>query len=407
MHNEKGEDVEAFDFIAMNNEYVFNTYGRTPIMLVEGAGCRVKDSNGRTYLDFIGGLAACCLGHGHAALAEAISEQARKLIHVSNLFYIEPQIKLAKLLTENSFAEKVFFCNSGAEANEAAIKLARKYFHDGGQHQRYQIITMEGSFHGRTLATLAATGQAKFRKGFEPVVQGFSHVPFGDIRALERSVSSDTAAIMIEPIQGEGGVRMPPGNFLRNVRELCDSTGCLLMLDEVQTGMGRTGKLFAYEHFGVVPDVMTLAKGIAGGVPMGALLASNQVAQAFVPGTHASTFGGNPLASAAGVAVMGEILSDGFLKSVQEKGDHLRSRLEELARNHEVVREVRGLGLIQAVDLKVPGADYAAAMREAGVLVNCTVETVLRFLPPLIVTNQEIDEMTAALDLVLSRAKGG
>jgi predicted acetylornithine/succinylornithine family transaminase len=399
--------MEPYDFIAMNNEYVFNTYGRTPVMLVEGAGCKVTDSNGRTYLDFIGGLAACCLGHGHDALAQAISEQAKKLIHVSNLFYIEPQIQLAKLLTENSFAEKVFFCNSGAEANEGAIKLARKYFHDRGEHQRYQIITMEGSFHGRTLATLAATGQTKYRQGFEPAVQGFSHVPFGDIKALERSVSSDTAAIMIEPIQGEGGVRVPPTDFFRNVRQLCDSVGCLLVLDEVQTGIGRTGKLFAYEHLGVTPDVMTLAKGIAGGVPMGALLATNQVAQSFGPGSHAATFGGNPLASAAGLAVMGEILSKGFLESVREKGDYLRARLEELARVHEVVREVRGVGLMQAIDLKIPGADFAVAMREAGVLVNCTAETVLRFLPPLIVTNGEIDEMVAALDSVLSRQKRG
>jgi len=404
---ERGAAMESYDFIALNNEYVFNTYGRTQVMLVEGAGCKVTDSKGRTYLDFIGGLAACCLGHGHEGLAEAIFEQAKKLIHVSNLFYIEPQIKLAKLLTENSFAEKVFFCNSGAEANEGAIKLARKYFHDRGEHQRYKIITMEGSFHGRTLATLAATGQTKYRQGFEPVVQGFSHVPFGDIKALEQSVSSDTAAIMIEPIQGEGGVRMPPGDYFSNVRKLCNDIGCLLILDEVQTGMGRTGKLFAYEHFGITPDVMTLAKGIAGGVPMGALLATNQVAQVFGPGSHASTFGGNPLAAAAGLAVMGEILSKGFLKSVQEKGNHLRSRLEELARSHDVVREVRGLGLMQAIDLKVPGAEFAAAMREAGVLVNCTAETVLRFLPPLIVTNQEIDEVAAALDTVLSRANGG
>ncbi len=399
--------MEPYDFIAMNNEYVFNTYGRTPVMLVEGAGCKVTDSNGRTYLDFIGGLAACSLGHGHDALAQAISEQAKKLIHVSNLFYIEPQIRLAKLLTENSFAEKVFFCNSGAEANEGAIKLARKYFHDRGEHQRYQIITMEGSFHGRTLATLAATGQVKYRQGFEPVVQGFSHVPFGDIKALERSVSSDTAAIMIEPIQGEGGVRIAPTDFFRNVRELCNRVGCLIVLDEVQTGIGRTGKLFAYEHFGITPDVMTLAKGIAGGVPMGALLATNQVAQSFGPGSHAATFGGNPLASAAGLAVMREVLSKGFLESVREKGDYLRARLEELARGHEVVREVRGVGLMQAIDLKIPGANLAVAMREAGVLVNCTAETVLRFLPPLIVTNQEIDEMVAALDSVLSRTKRG
>ncbi len=404
---ERGEALESYDFIAMNNEYVFNTYGRTPVMLVEGSGCKVTDSNGRTYLDFIGGLAACSLGHGHVGLSLAIAEQAKRLIHVSNLFYIEPQIKLAKLLAENSFAEKVFFCNSGAEANEGAIKLARKYFHDRGEHERYHIITMEGSFHGRTLATLAATGQTKYRQGFEPLVQGFSHVPFGDIKALNRSVSPDTAAVMIEPIQGEGGVRMPPADFLRQARELCDKTGCLLILDEVQTGMGRTGKLFAHEHFGITPDIMTLAKGIAGGVPMGVLLATNHVAQALGPGTHAATFGGNPLASAAGLAVMEEILSPGFLESVRERGNHLRSRLEELAGRHEVIREVRGVGLMQAIDLKIPGADCVGALRAAGILVNCTAETVLRFLPPLIVTDQEIDELFTALDAVLSQARGG
>ncbi len=403
---ERGEVMESFDFIAMNSEYVFNTYGRTPVMLVRGSGCKVTDSNGRTYLDFIGGLAACSLGHGHAGLALAISEQAKKLIHVSNLFYIEPQIKLAKLLAENSFAQKVFFCNSGAEANEGAIKLARKYFHDRGEHQRYHIITMDGSFHGRTLATLAATGQTKYRQGFEPDVQGFSHVPFGDIEALDQAVSPDTAAIMIEPIQGEGGVRMPPADFLCQVRELCDKTGCLLILDEVQTGMGRTGKLFAHEHFGITPDIMTLAKGIAGGVPMGALLATNQVAQALGPGTHAATFGGNPLASAAGLAVAAEILSPGFLDGVSDRGNYLRSRLEELAGRHEVIREVRGLGLIQAIDLKVAGADVVAALRAAGILVNCTAETVLRFLPPLIVTDREIDQLLTALDAILSQARG-
>jgi acetylornithine/N-succinyldiaminopimelate aminotransferase len=389
----------------MNSEYVFNTYGRIPVMLVEGSGCKVWDSNGREYLDFIAGLAACSLGHGHAGLAKAICEQASRLIHVSNLFHIEPQIRLAKLLTENSFADKAFFCNSGAEANEGAIKLARKYFHDRGEHDRYHIITMENSFHGRTLATLAATGQTKYRNGFEPQVIGFSHVPFGDFEALEKTISAQTAAILVEPIQGEGGVRMPGQDFLRKVRALCDETGCLLMLDEVQTGMGRTGKLFAYENFGIKPDVMTLAKGIGGGVPMGALLATDEVAKAFVPGTHASTFGGNPLASAAGLAVTTEILSPGFLERVVETGKHLRSRLEDLAARHDIIREVRGLGLMQAVDLKTPGADFAAAMREEGVLVNCTADTVLRFLPPLIVTKEEVDQMVTVLDSVLSRGE--
>ncbi|MGB9617719.1 MAG: acetylornithine transaminase, partial [Desulfomonilaceae bacterium] len=281
--------MEQTNFLEMNSKYVFNTYGRAPIMLVSGRGCRVVDSEGREYLDFIGGLAACPLGHGHPKLADAIASQARKLIHVSNLFHIEPQIHLAKALVENTFADKVFFCNSGAEANEGAIKLARKFFHDRGEHDRYHIITMENSFHGRTLATLAATGQTKYRKGFEPDTPGFSHTPFGDIKSLRAAVNSRTAAIIIEPIQGEGGVRMPPAEFLPAVRQLCDEAGCLMILDEVQTGMGRTGKLFAHEHYGIAPDIMTVAKGLAGGVPMGAVLAVEQVASAMTPGTHATT----------------------------------------------------------------------------------------------------------------------
>jgi acetylornithine/N-succinyldiaminopimelate aminotransferase len=395
------------DFIANSNRYVFNTYTRTPIMLVEGKGCRVRDSSGREYLDFIAGLAACTLGHGHAGLADAICEQARKLIHVSNLFHIEPQIELAQVLVENSFADKAFFCNSGAEANEGAIKLARKYFHDKGERERFHIITMEGSFHGRTLATLAATGQTKYRQGFEPDVQGFSHVPFGDIKALEAAVSPHTAAIFIEPIQGEGGVRVPPSDFLRNVRSLCDSRGPLLILDEVQTGIGRTGKLFAYEYSGITPDIITLAKGIAGGVPMGAILATDRVAGSFCPGTHAATFGGNPLASAAALAVLEIVLSDGFLSDVNRKGEHLRKRLEKLAERHNLIRDVRGIGLMQAIDLAVPGANLSRDLREEGVLVNCTADTVLRFLPPLIVSDEEIDEMTERLDYVLSKAAGG
>ncbi len=395
------------DFIVMNKRYVFNTYGRTPIMLVEGHGSQVRDSEGTTYLDFIAGLAACPLGHGHPGLAKAISDQAKKLIHVSNLFHIEPQIELARLLTENSFADKAFFCNSGAEANEGAIKLARRYFHNRGEHERYHIITMDNSFHGRTLATLAATGQTKYRDGFEPHMPGFSHVEFGDVEALAKAMTPRTAAVLMEPIQGEGGVRVPPRDYLRDVRKLCTENGSLLMLDEVQTGMGRTGKLFAYEHSDVAPDVMTLAKGIAGGVPMGVLMATDTFASALVPGTHASTFGGNPLAAAAAVTVVEELVSDGFLDSVKAKGDHLRERLEVLARRHDVIREARGVGLMQAIDLNVPGAELVTALRQKGVLVNCTSETVIRFLPPLIVTHDEIDQVADTLDSVLSTVEDG
>jgi acetylornithine/N-succinyldiaminopimelate aminotransferase len=395
------------DFQEMNNRYLFDTYTRTPVMLVQGRGCRVQDSSGGEYLDFIAGLAACPLGHGHIGLAEALYQQAKRLIHVSNLFHIEPQIELAKLLVENSFADKAFFCNSGAEANEGAIKLARKYFHDRGEHERYRIVTLEGSFHGRTLATLAATGQTRYRQGFEPTVQGFSHVRFGDIHALEEAVTPLTAAVMVELIQGEGGVRVPPAEYLESVASLCRSRGCLLILDEVQTGMGRTGKLFAHEHFGLAPDIMTLAKGIAGGVPMGAMLATDEVSVSMGRGSHASTFGGNPLAAAAAVFVINEILSAGFLQAVSQRGAHLRARLEELAGRYAIIRDVRGIGLMQAVELKTPGAPLANALREKGILLNCTAETVLRFLPPLIVTDGEIDEMITGLDTVLREAEGG
>jgi len=403
----RGSIVLSDDFLSMNKQYVFDTYGRAPVMLVEGKGCRVRDSAGREYLDFIAGIAACTLGHGHEGLARSLYEQASRLIHVSNLFHIEPQIRLAQLLVEHSFADKAFFCNSGAEANEGAIKLVRKYFHDRGEHDRYHIITMEDSFHGRTLATLAATGQTKYRKGFEPATDGFSHVPFGDLEALTQALTPRTAAVMLEPIQGESGVKVPPKGYLSAVRDLCSQRGMLLVLDEVQTGTGRTGKFLAHEHFGITPDVMTLAKGIAGGVPMGALLATDEVAKAFVPGTHASTFGGNPLACAAGVTVLGEVLSDGFLDRVTETGAYLRARLEDLAKRHAMIREVRGMGLMQAVELDRPGAEIAAAMRDRGVLVNCTADRVLRFIPPLIVSKEEIDEMIGVLDTVLGSAVGG
>ena len=389
-------------FIAENAQYVFNTYGRTPIMLIEGHGCRIRDSEGREYLDFVAGIAACPLGHGHAGLAAVLADQAKKLIHVSNLYHIEPQIRLARLLVEHTFADKVFFCNSGAEANEGAIKLARKFFHDREEHDRYRVVAMENSFHGRTLATLAATGQMKYRKGFEPEVDGFRHVPFGDLDALEKAITPDVCAVLVEPIQGEGGVRIPPRDYLRKVRALCDDRGCLLMLDEVQTGTGRTGTFLAHEHFDFAPDVATLAKGLAGGVPIGALLATDKVAQAFVPGTHASTFGGNPLASAAAVFVVEAVLSDGFLKRVSDKGAYLGTKLQQLAARYSLVKEVRGIGLMQAIELAVQCTDMVAAMRERGVLVNCTADTVLRFLPPLIVTEAEIDEMIVALEAVLA-----
>jgi predicted acetylornithine/succinylornithine family transaminase len=394
------------NFLEQSSRYICNTYGRIPMMLVSGNGSKVRDSEGREYLDFISGLAACPLGHGDPGLARALYEQAFKLIHVSNIFHIDPQIKLARILVENSAFDNAFFCNSGAEANEGAIKLARKYFHDRNEHERFHIITMENSFHGRTLATLAATGQTKYRMGFEPHTAGFRHAPFGDIEALRTQIDAHTAAVLLEPIQGEGGVRMAGAEYFQQVRRLCDETGTLMILDEVQTGMGRTGRLFAHEHFGISPDIMTLAKGIAGGVPMGAVLAKDFVAASFVPGTHASTFGGNPLCCAAAVYTLSRILDEGFLDSVRRKGEYLSARLAEVAAGRDAVTETRGLGLMAALELAVPGADVATTMREAGVLINCTAERVLRFLPPLIITEEEIDVMTGALDKVLTEKIG-
>ncbi len=387
-------------FIEQNKEYIMNTYNRVPIMLVEGAGTVVIDSNGKEYLDFVGGLAACPLGHSADVLAQAISRQARKLIHVSNLYHIEPQIRLAQLLIEKSFADKAFFCNSGAEAIEAAIKLARKHFAREHPGKAPRIITALSSFHGRTLATLAATGQEQYRNGFEPIPPGFTHAPFNDLQALEDEFSTDVAAVLLEPIQGEGGVNMPDDGYLQGVRNLCDQHNCLLILDEVQTGIGRTGRLFAHEHWRVVPDVVALAKGLAGGVPMGAILAVEEVASAFQPGSHASTFGGNPLSSSAGLAVLETVNEPGFLEAVKDKGEHLGRGLERIAESHDSVKESRGLGLMRAIELNDSEmcSKLVDLMRHKGVLINCAAGVAIRFLPPLTVEKHEIDQVIEALD---------
>jgi predicted acetylornithine/succinylornithine family transaminase len=322
------------------------------------------------------------------------------LIHVSNLYHIEPQIDLAEKLVGNSFADKVFFCNSGAEANEAAIKLARKHFADQRPNLTPRIITAFNSFHGRTLANLAATGQEVYRKGFEPITPGFSHVPFNDLQALEEALGPDVAAIMLEPIQGEGGVNMPDENYLKEVRSICDQNHIVLILDEVQTGMGRTGRLFAHEHWRIFPDIMTLAKGVAGGAPMGAMLALDEVASVFGPGSHAATFGGNPLCAAAGLTVMERILAPGFLESVKDKGELIAQRLDRLMGQYEFIRDSRGLGLMRAIELDdtEKGPKLVESMKEEGVLVNCAAGKVIRFLPPLVVENEEIEQAMEALD---------
>jgi acetylornithine/N-succinyldiaminopimelate aminotransferase len=397
--------MDSQTWMTLSEKYIAHTYTRYPIVLVKGRGTRVWDMDGREYLDFVAGLAVCSLGHCHPKVVQAIQDQAEKLIHVSNLYYIEPQIQLASLLCKNSFADKVFFCNSGGEANEGAIKLARKYAKEKMVGDRYEIITMERSFHGRTLATLTATAQRKFHKGYAPLMPGFKYVPFNDIEAVKKAIDSKTCAVMLEPVQGEGGVNCASEGYLKAVREICDERGILLIFDEVQVGMGRTGRLFAYEHEGIEPDMMTLAKSLAGGVPIGALLIKKGIAESFEPGDHASTFGGNPLATAAGVAALTAILDEGMLENCQKVGGYFLGRLEELKKKFSFIQEVRGKGLILGIELKMDGSSIVKEMMQRGFLINCTMGNVLRFLPPLIVTEQEVDLLLASLEEVLKGIK--
>lgn len=384
--------MKQAEIIRETSKYVMSTYNRFPVCLVRGEGPWVWDADGKKQLDFVAGLAVCNLGHCHPAVVEAVKGQAEKLLHVSNLFHIEPQTELASLLVKHSFADKVFFCNSGAEANEAAIKLARRYWYDKGS-SRHKIISMRDSFHGRTLATITATGQPKFQEGFAPLPEGFSYVPFNDLEALEKAITPETAAVLLEPIQGEGGVNMPEAGYLKSVKELCRKKGILLIFDEVQTGIGRTGKLFAYEHYGVTPDIMTLAKGLGGGVAIGAMLATDEVAAAFVPGTHASTFGGNPLACAAGLAVIKALTDDNtILNGCRETGDYLREQLTERLADNPSVREIRGKGQMTGIELNRPGREIVNKSLENGLIINCTADTVLRMLPPINIGKTEVDE---------------
>ncbi len=370
---------------------VMQTYGRQPLVLVKGEGCRVWDDAGREYLDFVAGLAVCNLGHAHPRVARAAAEQLTTLVHVSNLYYTPPMVELAEALVAHTFADRVFFCNSGAEAVEGLIKLCRRWSREKHGPGRHRIICMLNSFHGRTLGALSATGQEKFQQGFEPLLPGFAFVPFNDLAALEAAVDEATCAVLLEPIQGEGGVNVPDPEYLPGVRRLCDRFGLLLALDEVQTGMGRTGRLFAHEHFGVVPDVLATAKGLANGLPMGALLSTEEVAKAFVPGTHASTFGGGPVIAQAALTVVQTLTAPGFLATVREKGEYLEKRLTDLARRFPVITRVRGLGLMWGLELSREGAPLVAAARERGLLINCTQGNVIRLLPPLIIAREELD----------------
>ncbi|MBM4262282.1 MAG: acetylornithine transaminase [Deltaproteobacteria bacterium] len=391
------------DVAKLTDQYVAQTYGRYPIALVRGKGARVWDADGKEYIDFLAGIAVNSLGHCHPAVVRAIQQQAKTLIHVSNLYHIPPQSELARELCRHSFADRVFFCNSGAEANEAAIKLARRY---GGEHLggKHEILTAQNSFHGRTLATLTATGQEKVRAGYDPLPAGFRQIPYNDLAAAEDAIDANkTVGIMIEPIQGEGGVHVPDDAYMKGLRDLCDRRAILLIFDEVQTGMGRTGKLFGYEHFGVAPDIMTLAKALAGGVPMGAMLAREKVAKSFGPGSHASTFGGNPLACSAALAVMRTLITGGVLRSSIKTGKYFAHALEKFKDKFPFVRGVRGKGLILGLELDIEGAKIVDECMKEGLLLNCTAYKILRFVPPLTITNKEIDRGLAILERVLAR----
>ncbi|MFY9385850.1 MAG: aspartate aminotransferase family protein [Dethiobacteria bacterium] len=383
--------------------YIMNTYNRQEdrtLVLVKGAGSRVWDNKGKDYLDFVGGLAVNILGHCHPDVVAAICFQAGELIHASNLYYTRPQAELARVLVEHSAGDRVFFANSGAEVNEAAIKLARKFHYP----RRYKIITARRSFHGRTLATVAATGQQKYQQGFAPLPDGFSYARFNDLASFEELVDGETAAIMIEPVQGEGGIHVAAPDFIRGLRELCDRTGLLLIFDEVQCGLGRTGRLWAYENWGAAPDIFTTAKGLGGGLPIGAMLARSGVAEVFKPGDHASTFGGNPVACRAALAVLELLLKDSFLEQVRNKGSLFMAGLRrQVTLFPGLVREARGLGLMAALELREPLAGAAQQRcQERGLLVNAIGDNILRFLPPLIALEEELEQALAILEQVLS-----
>jgi predicted acetylornithine/succinylornithine family transaminase len=391
------------DVAKLTDKYVAQTYARYPIALVRGKGARVWDADGKEYLDFLAGIAVNSLGHCHPSIVRAIRQQAGKLLHVSNLYHIPPQSELARELCRHSFAHRVFFCNSGAEANEAAIKLARRY----GAAQlsgKYEILSAHDSFHGRTLATLTATGQEKVRAGYDPLPEGFRQIPFNDLRAAEDAIDGQkTVGILVEPIQGEGGINVPDEDYLRGLRELCDRRGLLLIFDEVQTGMGRTGKLFGYENFNVTPDIMTLAKALGGGLPLGAMLAREEVAKSFVPGSHASTFGGNPLACSVGLAVMKTLVRGGVLKNCARMGKVFVQGLQRLKDRFSFVKNIRGKGLLLGLELDMEGSQIVETCMQEGLLLNCTAYKVLRFVPPLTITEKEIAQGLSILEKVLAR----
>jgi acetylornithine aminotransferase len=390
------------DIITQAERVIIKTYGRYPVAFVRGQGSTVWDADGKSYTDFLSGLAVCVLGHCHPRVVEAVTKQAQTLLHVSNFYHTVPQTQVATFLSDHAFGGKAFFCNSGAEANEAALKIARKYSHDHHSIDRSDVITTTNSFHGRTMGTIAATGQEKVRHGFEPILPGFSYVPYGDLAAMEQAITERTCAVLVEPIQGEGGIVIPPDGYLEGLRRICDQQDILLMFDEVQTGVGHTGHFFGYQHEGVTPDVMTLAKGLAGGLPIGVMMAKPHIAEALGPGTHGSTFGGNPVSCSAALAVLQTIEEEHLLDHVRQVGDYFVNGLQRLQKKYPFITNVRGRGLMVAAELDRPGGHMVIKCLERGYLINCTVDTVLRFLPPLIITQQEVDGLLGVLDAVFA-----
>lgn len=368
------------------DKYLFQNYGRFPYTFERGEGCYLYDENGKKYLDMLSGIAVNCLGYNHPKLSESVCDQVKKIIHISNLFYIKPQVEVAKILVENSFGDRVFFCNSGAESNEAAIKLVRRYFYDKGLN-KYEIISFEGGFHGRTLGALTATAQPKYHEGFYPLPEGFKYAKYNDIQSVKNLINEKTAAVFIELVQGEGGVNPADKEFVKELFNICKENNILFCIDEVQTGIGRTGKLFAYQNYDIEPDIITLAKGLGGGVPIGAVITKEEIAKSFIPGTHASTFGGNYLATVAAKVVLEEVLSQGFLDKVRENGNYLKEKLKEFRFN------VKGLGLIIGMDLpeSINAKDVVAKALENGLIVGTAGKNTLRFVPPLIIDKKDID----------------
>ncbi|MBN1973049.1 MAG: aspartate aminotransferase family protein [Sedimentisphaerales bacterium] len=388
----KEETIELF------NKYVIANYGRLPRVIVKGEGCYLYDSDGNKILDMFPGWAVSAIGHCHPKVVEAIRKQAGELLHIDNTFYSEPQGKLAKMLSERAFGGKSFFCNSGAEANEAALKLARLHT----SSEKYKFITTEGSFHGRTFATLTATAQPRHHEGLLPLLPGFVYVPFNNIAAMEAAFDDEVAAVMVEPIQGEGGINIPDPNYLKEIRRLCDDHGALLICDEVTTGLGRTGKWFAYQHFDVEPDMITMAKALGGGVSIGAMMAKSEVAATLVPGKHASTFGGNALVCAAAIAVIEAIEEENLIENANQLGKYTMQKLAELKKKHFIIDSIRGVGLMIGIQLNSPGQPIVNKCLERGLRVNCTQGTVLRLMMPMIVTKEQVDQAIDIMDSVFS-----